>query len=158
MFRNTATAEVGEIEQGDSGRNHLDLVPLSHLSLDLPAPATGWQAELERRGIKVVTDDIGRQAVSRGDARQLFDEHRDNEARKAQMREAAERQAVESDRQWRAQLSRGVPWYEVPDGVLPVVAMTAADHDTQPKRTSPLQEALAGESLTYHRLPSTDEE
>jgi len=74
-----------------------------------------------------VIDDIGRSAIARADARQLFDEHRENEARKAQMREAAERQAIERDQQWRAQLSGGVPWYEIPPGVLPVVAMTQAD-------------------------------
>jgi hypothetical protein len=36
--------------------------------------------------------------------------------------------------------------------------MTAADRAAQPKRLSPLQDALSGESMTFHRLPSTDEE
>ena len=34
------------------------------------------------------------------------------------------------------------------------VAMTQADRDAQPKRLSPLQEALSGESMVYHRLVS----
>jgi hypothetical protein len=36
--------------------------------------------------------------------------------------------------------------------------MLAADRDAQPKRTTPLQEALAGESLIYHPLAQTGEE
>lgn len=86
--------------------------------------------------------DIGRLSISRGNARRLFDERREAEARKAEMRAESEKRAVEADRQWRSQLPRGVPWYEVPDGVLPVVAMTAADRAAQPRRLSPLQEAL----------------
>jgi hypothetical protein len=128
-----------------------ELVPLSVLSLDLEAPSSaGWAAYLTGRGIEVLVDDLGRSSISRVDARQLFDEHRENEARKARQREAAERQAIELDRQWRAQLPSGVPWYEIPPDVLPVVAMTQADRDAQPKRLTPVQEALAGESMTYH--------
>jgi hypothetical protein len=51
-----------------------DRIPLSHLELDLPAPTTGWLIELDRRGISVITDDIGRQAISRDDARRLITE------------------------------------------------------------------------------------
>ena len=58
-----------------------------------------------RHGITVITDDIGRKAISRADARRLLTERRESEARG---REAAERQAIELDRQWRAQLER---WY-----------------------------------------------
>jgi hypothetical protein len=36
--------------------------------------------------------------------------------------------------------------------------MLAADREARPKRTTPLQEALAGESLTYHPLAQTDGE
>lgn len=119
-----------------------DLIPISHLELDLSPPVEGWAVYLADRRIEIVLDDIGRLSISRGNARRLFDERREAEARKAEMRAESEKRAVEADRQWRSQLPRGVPWYEVPDGVLPVVAMTAADRAAQPRRLSPLQEAL----------------
>jgi hypothetical protein len=112
-----------------------DLIPITQLALDLPEPAEGWIAFLDAKGVEVVTDDIGRLSISRGDARRLFAEHRESEARKAEMRAVAERRAIESDRQWRAQLPRGVPWYEIPPGVLPVVAMTQADRDATAAQT-----------------------
>jgi hypothetical protein len=133
-------------------------VPLSQLSLDLDVPVEGWTVFLAARGIEITLDDIGRMSVARSDARRLFDERRENKARAREVAARQERQAVEADRQWRSQLSHGIPWYEIPDGVLPVVAMTAADRTAQPKRTTPLQEALAGESMTYHRFgPAEDE-
>ena len=104
-----------------------DLVPLSHLALDLPQPAEGWADFLGRRAIAFVPDDLGRDCVRRQDARRLLDEQRENELRKAKLRQLAEQEAVEADRQFRASLPRGLPWYEIPDGVPPVVAMTAAD-------------------------------
>jgi hypothetical protein len=110
------------------------LLPLSVLELDLTAPVEGWTAYLNSRSIPVVEDDLGRLAVARDAARRLF------------------------HRQWRAQLPSGVPWYEIPPDVLPVVAMTQADRDAQPKPLSPLQEALSGESMVYHRLGSTPDE
>ena len=160
MFRSTPVIEHTEsntpraVAQVDPA----DLIPLSVLQLDLPAPGGGWNAYLSNRHIEIVTDDLGRASILRVDARMLFDEKRANEVRQAERRAEAEKGAIESDRQWRASLPHGLPWYDVPDGVLPVVAMTQAARDAQPKRLSPLQEALSGESLTYHRLPSTDEE
>jgi hypothetical protein len=135
-----------------------DLIPLSVLQLDLSEPPIGWIAFLADRHIGVVADDLGRSAISRADARQLFTEARADQVRKAEMHAESEKRAVEADRQWRAQLPRGVPWYEVPDGVLPVVAMTAADRAAQPKRLSPLQEALSGESMTFHRFSTAEDE
>ena len=67
-----------------------ELIPLSHLALDLDVPPEGWTVYLEGRGIAVVADDLGRLAIARSDARQLFVERRENEARKAQLRAAAE--------------------------------------------------------------------
>ena len=50
-----------------------------------------------------------------------------------------------------AGLRRGVPWYEIPAGVLPVVAMTQSARDAQPKRRSVLDDALAGDgSMVFH--------
>src|SRR5215217_8154819 len=107
MFR-TAAAETGEIEQGSSRGTSADLIPLSHLALDLDVPAIGWAAYLTGRGIEIVLDSVGRKAISSADARQLFDEQRDNEARKREVMERQEQQAVEQDRKFRAQVWGGV--------------------------------------------------
>src|SRR5215217_685179 len=111
MFRNSATTEAGEIEQGDSHGYHLEqgdgpvhhLIPLSHLSLDLPAPAEGWPVYLSSRDIAVVTDDLGRLSISRSDAKRLFDEQAEGEVRKREVMARIERQAEEKDREFRAQ-------------------------------------------------------
>jgi hypothetical protein len=59
-----------------------DLISLSVLALDLPEPSgVGWAAYLADRGIAIVLDEIGRAAITKADARSLFDERRENEAR-----------------------------------------------------------------------------
>ena len=45
-----------------------ELIPLSHLALDLDVPPEGWTVYLEGRGIAVVADDLGRLAIARSDA------------------------------------------------------------------------------------------
>jgi hypothetical protein len=122
-----------------------DVIPVSHLALDLPEPEFGWVAYLTGRGVAVIEDGIGRSAISSADARMLISEHRADEARKAEMRAESEKRAVEADREWRSQLPRGLPWYEVPDGVLPATAMLAADRAAQPRRTPSQNEWLFGE-------------
>jgi hypothetical protein len=153
MFR---TASV--VEPTDDVEVPADLIPITHLGLDLPEPPVGgWVAYLTGRGIEVVTDDIGRPSVSRADAKQLFDELHQNELRKREMAAQLDLQAVERDREFRAGLNKGIPWHHLPGGVTAAEAMAAADRDAQPKRLTPLQEQLAGESMVYHPLPSTDE-
>jgi hypothetical protein len=49
-----------------------DLVPLSHLALDLDVPPVGWDVYLSDRGIGIVSDDLGRRSVSRAAARELI--------------------------------------------------------------------------------------
>jgi hypothetical protein len=159
MFRNASVAEPVEIEQGDSGRNHdADLVPLSHLELDLPAPPIGWAAGLAEKAIDIVTDDLGRLAVSRADARRLFEEKREAEQRAREMAERNERQAILRDQEFRRRLHKGTPWHQMPAGALPAAVVLQQARDAEPKRLSPLQEALAGESLTFHPLPSSGDE
>jgi hypothetical protein len=154
MFRSAPAAEPAPVDQIVAD----DLIPISHLELDLPAPATGWLIELDRRGISIVADDLGRLAVTRDSARQLFDEHRENEARKREAAQRQEQAAIEADRQFRARLPRGTPWYAFPDSVSPAEAWRAAELAAQPKRRSVLEEALANEgTLTYHALPKGDD-
>src|SRR5215212_8015497 len=85
------------------------LVPISHLALDLDVPPNDWAAFLAARNIEITLDDIGRMSVSRVAARQLLTEQREAEVRRREKAAEFERQAVERDQQFRAQLGRGVP-------------------------------------------------
>jgi hypothetical protein len=132
-----------------------DLIPLSHLGLDLDVPAIGWVAYLNNVGVEILTDDVGRPAISRVDARMLISEHHANEVRKAELRAAAEKRAVEADRQLRAQMPAGV---RVPDGMTYAEAAMAAELDAlsyQPRRRSPLEDALDNGGMTFHSLAET---
>jgi hypothetical protein len=136
------------------------LIPLSHLALDLPAPVEGWPNFLGIRGIAIRPDHIGRDAISSHDASRLIGEQREAEIRRQKLAKLADEEAVEADRQRRAQIWQGVPWYEIPDGVPPVVAMTAAAKAAQPRRTPSHTEWLFGEvddTMIYHSLEGTDE-
>jgi hypothetical protein len=137
-----------------------DLVPLSHLALDLPEPPVGWRTFLADRGIPIGSDELGRDAVSRDDARQLFTERREAEGRKREVVERNEQRAIEQDRRFRAQLWPGIPADLMPPGAAPAAVMLQANKDAQPRRRSVLQEALSNDSgLTYHSLaPTPDDE
>src|SRR5215211_6136553 len=91
-----------------------NLLPLSHLALDLPEPAEGWPAFLSSRDIAVVADDIGRSAISRSDAKRLFTERRDNELRQREVIARIELEAEKRDQAFRAALPKGLAWHEVP--------------------------------------------
>jgi hypothetical protein len=123
-------------------------IPLSHLGLDLPTPEFGWVAYLASRGIEVVEDGIGRSAVSSADAKMLISEHRESENLKARNRAAAERAAVESDRQRRAQLPSGVPADLILAGMRPAEALFAAELDSygyRPRRMSVAEDLLSND-------------
>jgi hypothetical protein len=74
------------------------LIPLSELALDLDAPGGGWPAYLVARGVPILEDDIGRPSIARSDARQLFVERRESEARARELRERQDAQ-IEARRQ-----------------------------------------------------------
>jgi hypothetical protein len=153
MMFNTVKQTVQPEDQKVSAE---DRIPLSHLELDLPAPTTGWLIELDRRGISVITDDIGRQAISRDDARRLITEKHENERRQHEVAARTEQAAIERDRQWRASIWGGAPAVE---GVSAAALMLQADKDAQPRRRSVLQEALANsEGMTFHSLAPTPED
>ena len=134
-----------------------DPIPLSALSLDHPEPPIGWAAFLAARDIPTELDDLGRWSVSRAMARLLLAEQRDQQEAAGRARIEAEQRAVEADRRFRARLHPGIPASAFPDGVLPVVAMTAAGRDAQPRRLTPLQEALGSETMTYHPIREEDD-
>ena len=125
------------------------LVPLSHLGLDLPVPPIGWTGYLNNIGVEIVEDGIGRGAVSAADARMLIAEHRADEVRKAEVRAAAEKRAIEADQQWRASLGHGV---KVPDGVTYAEAAQSAELDslTYRPRASVVEDLLSNDGMTFH--------
>jgi hypothetical protein len=130
----TAVEAAPQIEISVSHRD-TDLVPLSYLELDLPTPVSGWQIELGRRGIEILTDDIGRPSISRDAVRQLLDEQRENELRQREAAARMEAQAIEQDRQFRASLPVGQAWYDMPAGQLPASVMLQQAKDAA--RTRP---------------------
>jgi hypothetical protein len=75
------------------------------------------------------------------------------------MLERQEQRFIEQEAQRQAGLHRGVPWYAIPDGVAPAAAMLQASKDAQPRRVTPLQEALSQSgTLTFHPIHDTGEE
>jgi hypothetical protein len=135
-----------------------DPIPLSVLALDLPEPpAGGWVAYLSGRGIEVVPDDIGRPAIARGDAKQLILEKQQAEAHAREVAARQEREAVERDRAFRAALPAGLHWTDIPVGATAADVWAAAERDSQPKRQSVLQHALANEgAMVFHPLPQDE--
>src|SRR5687767_60842 len=127
-----------------------DLIPLSHLALDLAEPpAGGWHVYLAGRGVEITLDDIGRPSVTRTDARMLITERHEAEARKAQKLEEAERAAVEQDRQRRASIWGGIPADMIPVGVSPAQAMVLAEKDARPRRRSELEDSLSNSGTVF---------
>jgi hypothetical protein len=58
-----------------------ELVPVSTLGLDVELPAgVGWRSFLASKGVAVLTDEVGRLAVSVMDARRLIQEQHELEA------------------------------------------------------------------------------
>jgi hypothetical protein len=158
MFRNntaTAVEAVPPTSPVDDVVDPAELIPISHLALDLAEPPVGgWTAYLTGRGIPVLADDVGRPAVGRDDARQLLDERREAEVRKQEVAKRQEWQAIERDQAFRAQLGGGIPADAVPAGMTAGMLMMASDPERQrPRRESVLDHALSHEEgLTYHPI------
>jgi hypothetical protein len=74
MFRNTSTAAIEPPAPLEVVAAATTLIPLSVLALDLAAPATGWSPFLTVRNIAIVSDDVGRDSITRADARTLIAE------------------------------------------------------------------------------------
>jgi hypothetical protein len=134
MNRNTATEEA-EVRICDA----CNRVPLSHLSLDIAEPLTGWTMFFRERGIEVTADDVGRASVPRRVLGELLAEHREREARLAAQR-------AEQATARKAPVPAGVPAVE---GASPFESMAAGPGYVTPQqelgRPKPrfLDEALA---------------
>ena len=101
----------------DRVMNTQELIPISHLSLDLSEPIVGWAASLSERGIELLEDDIGRKAISREDARTLMAEAREREARERE--DQRRRRSERAD----SKVPAGVPALE---GATPFESMASA--------------------------------
>jgi hypothetical protein len=137
----------------------VELVPLSAIALDLPAPAAGWAAELAGRGVTVELDDLGRPSITRAAARDLFTAHRSQQEAAARHRAEIEERVIEADQRFRAALPVGVRSDAVPEGMSAGMLMMAADPmDRGSRRESVLESALANPDggLIFH--PIRDEQ
>jgi hypothetical protein len=132
-------------------------VPLTELERDLPAPAVGWAAELGRRGVAVVLDDLGRAAVDRATARVLFTEHREQQEAAARHRAEIEQRVIAADEARRAALPKGVPAGMVPEGMTAGLLMMAADPMQGSRRESVVADALKNDGRLIYR-PIRDEQ
>jgi hypothetical protein len=109
-------------------------------------------------GVEVLTDDVGRRAISRVDARMLLAQRREAEARALEVAKRNEQRAIEADQQWRAQLPSGLPWFEIPVGATAADVWAQHEKDSRPRRRSVLEDALANEGTVLHSLAPTPDE
>ena len=127
-------------------------VALSELALEIPEPTGGWANWLAAKGIKMIGDDIGRDAIARHHAKRLLDEQREEQLRRAALARLQEQEAVAEDERRRAQIWGGVPASALPEGAAPAAVMLQAAKDSQPKRRTVLQDALDGGVSVYHPI------
>jgi hypothetical protein len=156
MFRATATAPPTQDMPAVA-----DTIPLTVLQLDHPAPAAGWTAYLAGRGVEIVEDDLGREAISRGDAKILLDEQRKREAKRAELLARADEAAEQFDREWRAQLGVGIPASAIPAGMTYAAAVASAELDGvgyRPRATL-VADVLDNdaETMMFHPFPADEE-
>lgn len=154
MFKSSAPAAVPVPEPVVSP---VELIPISVLALDLSEAPAGWLVELRRRGIEISVDGVGRLAVTADVARQLLEEERAAEARREAAMARNEAKAAAAYEEFRGRLWTGLSAEFMPAGVQPAQAMLQASRDAQPKRTSPLEDAFSGETMTFHAWPSEAE-
>jgi hypothetical protein len=155
MFRTTAPP-LDVMIPTEAGNTCCHLIPLSVLELDLPAPQLG--SHLAGRGVEITLDDIGRLSVSRDVARMLLNEHREAEAEQARRRAEVEQRLIEQDQLRQAQIWRGIPASHIPDGLAPAQAMFAAERESQPRRRSVVEDALAGGGAVFHPIQHVADE
>jgi hypothetical protein len=152
MFRrDPAAAEVGVIERDGDSCHHADLVPVSHLSLDLP-DQSDWHAYLAGRNIEIVPDASGRASITSGACRVLIAEARQREQLRQDQLARIEAEVVAADELRQARMFRGIRADDVPVGMTAAQYMMAGDPDLAPRRKSAVAEFLDGDSMTVHPI------
>ena len=129
-------------------------VLLVELERDLPSPADGWAAELNRRGVVIVADDLGRQAIDRSTARAIYAEAREQQEAAARRRAEIEQRLIAADEARRAALPKGIPVDAVPTGMSAAELLMLSDPFPATRRQSVLEHALQHPSgaLVYHPI------
>jgi anti-sigma factor RsiW len=117
-------------------------VLLVELERDLGERPLGWVAELDRLGVEVVEDDLGRPAISRSSARAVYAEARAADARAARRRAEIERRVIAADEARRAALPKGIPAGAVPAGMTAAELLMASDPFAATRRQSVVEHAL----------------
>jgi hypothetical protein len=130
-----------------------ELIPISHLALELPSPGVDWASYLRNRGIEVTSDDVGRPAVSRQVVKQLIQEQNDAEARAHEA--MAERDA------WHERMRVkpvGLPVEQIIDGLSPAASMGFHDRPGAGRKTLDAGAIFRqSDEIEYIRLPAEDE-
>jgi hypothetical protein len=161
MFRTVTAADPPTDLVDPPSVPNLELIPLSVLALDLPAPAE-WSVYLADRGVQIVLDDLGRASVSCADARRLFTERREAEARSREMAAEQERQAIEADQRWRAQLTPGLPAAALQG--FETYGQAIASHELDSQQYRPRATLVAdvldnsADTMIFHPIRHDDEE
>jgi hypothetical protein len=140
MFRNNPASEPAPVVTVPAD----DLVPLRHLSLEVDEPVGGWTAYLTGRGLEVLTDDIGRKAISRADARQLLDEQREAELRQREI-------AVRAAGRWLRTFSiAATRWFFIP------LRMTQREPLRNGTGSAAARDAVSPPAIFFHRREARD--
>jgi hypothetical protein len=125
-------------------------VPLTQLELDLGVPPESWLIYLGRRAIAIIPDDLGRDSVSRSDARRLLLEKREHQLRVARQQAVWEAEQIELDQSFRASLPRGLPVSAFAGDMSYGDLVAAEEAAGVPRRRSLMEESLSGQSGQYH--------
>jgi hypothetical protein len=127
-------------------------MPLTELARDLPEPVGGWNVELERRGIPVVQDDVGRPSVDRKTAKALYAEHRERQEAAARYRAEIEQRLIAADEARRAAIPKGIPAGMVPEGISAAQLMMLSDPMPGARRETVVEHSLANPAgaIVYH--------
>lgn len=95
------------------------------MKLELDEPFGGWPAFLKSRGVPILRDDLGRQALDRADFARLIGERNESERRHVDEERRRAEEAAEAASRPRAPI--GVPAL---DGATPFESMMAAEAAT----------------------------
>jgi hypothetical protein len=162
MFRAVpvaAEADLPQVSPAAFAAPEPELIPLSHIGLELGVPDEGWPVFLGARGIRFVADRIGRDSVAAGDAARLLAEQREAELKRRARLLVQEAAAIEADELRRSQIWKGVSADLMPPGEHQASVMLAAARDSRPRRQSMVEAALSNDSeMVFHRLPSSEDE
>jgi hypothetical protein len=123
----------------------VELIPLSHLLLDLDPPVDGIDLELTRRGVPVVLDDLGRRAVSAEAARMLLAGQAEAAERGRELARRREEEAAAAHRP-----HGGVP--AIPGATAFESMLVASPPDRPGRRVSVLEDALAHGGTILHPI------